>query len=377
MVNKNYSTMVFSKIAYLNNLKTLMLVFVIMIHSAVIYSGKGFFFYIETRHLDKYSNYFFEFFQAFTQAYFMSLLFTIFGYFLPDLLAKKGTKKFISDRFYHLGLPSLIYALLLYPIGEKIADPTFDWNHYIDGILSFKFISWTGPMWFTLTLLIFTLIYLAFKKWFDILITKCSFQFRVRNVLSLILLIALVAFLLRLVFPIGTMIINFQFDYFSSYFFMFFFGIFAREKNIFQTLDYQKAKKWFVAAFAIGVPLFIGIVFSTHMQDPRSLLSGWHLLALVNALWESFFCVAISIGLVGIFKKHFSTQNQFQKFLSDNFLAVYFFYVPILISIAVLLKNVELPPILKFVMVVLIALPTCFIFAYFIRKIPFLKKLFS
>lgn len=366
-----------SRIAYLDNLKALMIIFVVIVHTAITYSGVGVWFYTERDKLDYGFFYFFLFLQTFSQAYFMSLLFAISGYFTPASLSKKGTKKFIMDRIFRLGLPALIFATILFPICKRMVDPNFGWQSYVQGIISFDFVSWTGPLWYTLTLLIFTFIYLAVKKWWDKFVFLFSYKVTVKNVVVLMALISLVAFTLRLFFPIGTSVLNLQLGFFSAYFFMFFTGVLSKEKNGFEAIDYRKAKKWFLAAFALGIPLWVILIISAYGQNLEADVSGLHLQALLFTIWESFFCVSMIIGLLGIFKARFNTQNRLQKFLSDNSFAVYVFHAPILIVISLFLKNVLLAPIIKFLLVVIVALPICFLFTASIRKIPLIKRIFS
>ncbi len=382
MIEKSSATSIkpnLPRIAYLDNLKALAVILVVVIHTAVTYSDIGSWVYEERRSLDSASFYFFLFFQAFLQAFFMSLLFIISGYFIPDSLARKGRKKFITARMFRLGVPTLVFALLIGPICQMMAVPYFTLKSYLHGIITFKFIEWTGPLWFNVALLIFTFIYLACKRECDVLVRKYAFNITFKNILALIFLITIVAFGIRLIFPIGTSVMNLQLCFFSAYIFMFFLGIFAKEKNIFEKISYEKAKKWFIAAFAIGVPFFIWNVyfFFGSSRDIASADGGWHWAAFDFALWESFICVAVILGLLGIFKERFNTQNSLQKFLSANSFGVYVFHPPVVIVVSILIKNVDWPPILKFALVVPIVLPLSFILAHFIRKIPLLRKIFS
>jgi len=49
-------------------------------------------------------------------AFFMGLLFFVAGFFAPGSLDRKGTKQFIRDRAFRLGLPVLFYMFVLGPI---------------------------------------------------------------------------------------------------------------------------------------------------------------------------------------------------------------------------------------------------------------------
>jgi peptidoglycan/LPS O-acetylase OafA/YrhL len=370
------------RLGYLDNLKALAIILVVLVHTAVTYSGVGSWFYIVHRNLSDVSYYFFLFLESFSQAFFMSLLFAIAGYFIPESLAKKGTKKFLAGRLFRLGLPALLFALFLAPICEKLAHSDFSLSDYLHGLITFQFVSWTGPLWFTVALLIFTLIYVACKRWFDVLAAKYAFKITLRNVLVLVLLIGMVAFTIRLVFPIGSSVLNLQFSFFSAYIFMFLLGIFARQTNVFETIDYQQAKKWLKIAFAIGVPwwvlmIYFGIPVQENQRTITPLEGGWNMVAFSYALWESFFCVTFILALIGIFKKAFNSQNAFQRFLSTNSFGVYVFHSPVLIAVSVLLKNFDLSPILEWMLVASIVLPVTFIVVHYIRKIPLMRKVFS
>lgn len=100
---------------YIDNLRLLMIIFVVIMHSAVTYSGIGSWYYKEGGKLDLFSTVIFGFYQSFTQGYFMGFLFLIAGYFVPSSYDKKGFSKFIKERLVRLGIPTLIYMLIIHP----------------------------------------------------------------------------------------------------------------------------------------------------------------------------------------------------------------------------------------------------------------------
>ena len=56
------------------------------------------------------------------------------------------------------------------------------------------------------------------------------------------------------------------------------------------------------------------------------------------SLWESFVAVAMSIGLIAVFREKFNHQSKLVKMLSDNSFAVYMFHPMIIVPIAILLS---------------------------------------
>jgi len=65
------------RLAWVDNLRIMVIITVVFLHSAVTYSGLGGWYYKENDGVDMLSMIFFAFFQTFTQAYFMSLLFMV------------------------------------------------------------------------------------------------------------------------------------------------------------------------------------------------------------------------------------------------------------------------------------------------------------
>ena len=370
------------RMVYIDNLKALLIVFVVLMHAACTYSGIGSWAYIEHRDYGKVTYYFFLWYQSFSQAYFMALFFLISGYFIPRSLGKKGRKRFIQDRFYRLGLPTLIFMLIIHPLWMKIAQPGFELlGSLYRGIVTLKILAWTGPMWFAVVLLIFSMLVVLAQKPLAVISRKFTFAVNVKNVMWLALVIAIGAFALRCYFPFGTAVFNFQLGNFSAYIVMFMLGTVAGEKRLFEKINYATAKSCLAAAFGILLPIWFLIVglwipYGVNIETMQ-FLGGWNFPAFAYALWESFFCVVFSIALIGIFREKFNSQNRLQEFLAANAFGVYVFHPLVLTGVTVMFATVNWPPLLKFFVAVAVAVPASFLFSALIRKPQVLGKLFS
>ena len=93
------------RLSYLDNIRSLVIVFVIVVHSAVTYSGFGSWYYVESfpEQLSVFEMIFFGFLQSFLQAWDMGLLFFIAGLFASMALEKRGSFAFIKERTFRLG----------------------------------------------------------------------------------------------------------------------------------------------------------------------------------------------------------------------------------------------------------------------------------
>lgn len=369
-------TMQKERLFYIDNLRLLMIVFVVMHHLAVTYSGLGSWYYNENTHLEPLSRLWFSFYLSFEQAYFMGLLFMLAGYFAAGSYDRKGFGRSIGDRFQRLIIPSLIYMIIITPFIGMVelggGKPS--------GFSIADFFSGTGVMWFAVALFIFSLIYGFLRlivrkpenhanKELDPSFSKIAF---------LILIIAVSAFLIRIVQPIGTNILNMQLCYFASYIVLFIVGILAYRNNLFAKISYKTGKKWLICGIALGLIIWLLIaILAIRTGDVDSLGGGITWQSAFYSVWESFVAVSMSIGLVAVFREKFNRQSKLIKILSDNSFVVYMFHPPIIVAITLLLKPLALPLILKWLLLCIICVPLCFAAAHFVfRRIPLLRKVF-
>ncbi|AGK96843.1 hypothetical protein Clopa_1948 [Clostridium pasteurianum BC1] len=71
-----------SRMFFIDNIRLIMIIIVVLVHTSVTYSGIGGWYYIENKSVDTVSKIIFEIFNTFSQAYFMGFLFLIGAYIL-------------------------------------------------------------------------------------------------------------------------------------------------------------------------------------------------------------------------------------------------------------------------------------------------------
>ena len=368
------------RLPYIDNLRAMIIMIVVMVHTGVTYSNMGSWYYYEKTTLDLGTGIFFGMFLGTMQSFDMSFLFMVAGYFVPLSYDVKGASRFIRDRLFRLGIPLVIYILIIHYVTLKMAYPEIDFvEFYINAIKTLEIFSASGPLWFVLVLLVFSALYALFRLIFKKEIFLKSPKINTGNILLLTLIITIPAFLIRTVMPMGSAWMNLQFPYFTGYIVMFIIGIIAKRVELFDKITLRAGIKWLIVFLIVGYGFFgILIVLGGLLNGDLAVISGgfrWQ--AFAYALWESFGCVTISIGLIGIFRNCFNRQNRFQKILSDNCFGVYVFHSPILVSISVSLKWLALNPFLKFILVGVLAITASYVFTSLIRQIHFLKKIFT
>ncbi|MDQ7096771.1 acyltransferase family protein [Desulfosporosinus sp. PR] len=364
-----------ARLFYIDNLRLLMIILVVTHHLSITYSGGGSWYYIEGGHLDALSTLWFIVFKSFNQAYFMGILFMIAGYFVAGGYDRKGFGRFIGDRFKRLMIPTLIYIAAITPFIELV-----ELKNKWTGFSIAGFLSGTGVLWFAAALFIFSLVYGLARLIISRPATvtnekqlKPSFA----QAALLILIIAGCAFLIRIVQPIGTNILNMQLCFFASYIALFTVGIIAYRNNLFARISYKAGKRWLICGIVAGLAvLLVLVIAAVKSGNPSALKGGFTWQSAGYSLWESFVAVAMSIGLVTVFRENFNHQSEFIKAMSDSSFTVYMFHPPIIVAVTLLLKPIALLPIIKWLMLCLICIPLCFAIAYFVlQRVPILNRI--
>ena len=371
-------TIIKPRLYYIDNLRWLMIIFVVLMHINVTYSMLGGWYYIEKARLDLFQTIYFGIYGSFTQAYFMGFLFFIAGYFVPSSFDRKGFGTFTKERSIRLGIPTLIYMLFIHPLTIFILNHYLHWNlniaeEYIKNILTFKFIGNSGPLWFALALLIFSVIYGVIRK----LGTGYQRTFETSKInpaqiLIVALLISLFTFVTRLVFPIGTNYLNMQLCFFPQYIVLFILGIIFFRQNLLSAISYRLGISWFKYTLFLGTLFWFLLMYigkaTTNNFQPFTGHFSWQSAA--YSFWESFFCIGVCLGLIVWFREKFNCQGHWSKFLSHNAFGVYVFHTPILVFISMIFKDITMYPFLKYLIVAAIVIPLSFLVSHFLRKIP-------
>ncbi len=358
---------------YIDNLRVFLTALVIIHHTAIAYGASGGWCYISHNTVKGAQMIGLSSLLAVDQAFFMSFFFFISALFTPKSVDRKGIGKFIKDRLIRLGIPLtltmfFINPSLLYGIALYTGNTSKGWFGYIISFIS------NGPtashMWFVLALLIFEGIYLLGRnlqlvKIPDIIPTNS-------NILAFILFCSILAFVIRLIYPIGGKnFIGLQFGYFGLYTIFYFLGIWASRKNWEERLSYSRAKFWGYIALAV-IPLII-LAWISLISNPslfNNFIGGYHWQSLALSAWEAIVCTGLCYFLFLFFRKHLNYTNQFFTSMAANSYAVYFLHPLIVVAYTMLFEKVVLPPVTTFLIVALLSIVSCFAIAHVIRRIP-------
>jgi surface polysaccharide O-acyltransferase-like enzyme len=366
-----------ARLFHLDNLRIYLTILVIFHHTAIAYGGVGDWLVIDPG-VDDISPIFLTLFNAINQSYFMSAFFLLAGYFTPRSLEKKGGGSFFKDRLIRLGFPLLFYTTIFLNINKYLSDVVLRKSSFYP-----VWIYSPGHLWFLQALLIFAASYVIFRVFADRNISKKLFQYYQDRfppnstlVLSIIFLTVL-TFVVRVKFPVGSVVVGFQFGHFTHYVFSFYIGILAQRGDWFNRLSKGQARKWGIASL-IAIPFFFPLViFGGLLENEANIfkyLGGMHWQAFSYALWETILFIGITVFLLWVFRDRFSKAGPLLRSMAENVYTVYIIHQTVLFGMNIAFLSVNIPTILKFLIVSFITVPLCFLLSSLIRKIPYAKR---
>lgn len=368
------------RLLFIDNLRTFLIALVFLDHLAIVYGSPiGGFYGFQLGQIGMPLGLVYISFQTLAQAFFMGLLFLISGYFAVASYDRKGTKTFLKDRLIRLGIPLVVFALLVDPIVEFVLSTSRGWfsgsflTYMSNSIMHFSGAQF-GPLWFVLALLLFDVAYVGWRTISSKPISARSFP-RNSIILAFALLLGGATFAVRLIWPVGYTFtpLNFQFPYFVQYVALFIVGLIVFRSNWLMAISKEIARFWRRVAMALAVSL-LGIFVAGSRVGLNSFLGGFTWQAAVFALWEQLFAVAVCISLTVSFREKWNYQNRLLKALSNSSFTAYIIQAPVLVFLALGLQSIPLPLFLQFIIVAPIAVALCFAFAFVIKKIPMMDK---
>ncbi|MDB5127319.1 acyltransferase [Mucilaginibacter sp.] len=368
-----------AKINYIDHLKVVLTVLVIMHHTFITYGAPGGWYYAQKTTLTG-AIIPMTVFVAVNQAFFMGFFFFLSALFIPSSYDKKGPVKFVTDRLIRLGIPLVFYSLVLSPmlsyIPYKWADGhDITYLQYLGG-----FHPWIdfGVLWFVAALLIFTLIYVFYRMVVGRLKTVIALP-SVTAILFFAIGIGFISYVVRIVFPVGWVLkpLGFQLGYFPQYIALFILGLVASKNKWLDSADYKMGKRTRAIALClvlIGFPLFF--VVQKILDFPIAWFNtGTHWQSLWYAVWEQLVGFSIITALLCIGKHSWNKPSAFLSKLSRSTFAVYIFHPLVVISLSVIVRNWAIDPALKLLVICPLAVGLSFLLGLVLVKIPGVNKI--
>jgi glucans biosynthesis protein C len=331
------------RIAYLDNLKLLLVIGVIALHAAITYGFDG------SWYLESYDEMASVVVDALTVVlgtgwlFGLGLFFLIAGQLTGPSLDRKGPGRFARERLVRLGLPVVAYTLLISPFLEYVdyrqnGDGTEPlWPFVREQVWSFA----PGPTWFLEALLVFSLSYALWRALRPKAPPPTREPLRGRQVAVVALAISVTSFTAHLAFPIGSEQFHLQLGMFPQYVILFSLGVAASRRRWLETLSPKLWRRCGIAAVVAAAALLAVVLasgFFTGSAAEDRFAGGWQWEAAVFPLTEGVIAPCASLWAIGYFRQRFNRLRPVARLMAPFAYGAFILHPPVIVALALVIQ---------------------------------------
>jgi glucans biosynthesis protein C len=335
-----------TRLPWIDHLRTGAILLVVNMHACVTYSHVGDWYMMSEPEPSLAAKVPFIVWQGMLQSFFMGLLFFVSAYFAAGSLARRGPGGFARERLVRLGLPALLYMLVIHPFILLALNP---WNHdfgppaafYARYVASGEFLGESGPLWFAVALLLFCL---ALAGWTRLRppapVTADGTPPSGKLLAGFGLALGVVSFAVRLVQPIGTNVLNLQLCFFPQYIAWFLAGLHAARHGWLGPLAASPRARTAGWLALLGVPpvMLVLMLAGARHAPPEIFFGGPHWQAFGMALWEQLTGLGLAVGALALCSRRLNFESRPLRWLADRSFGVYVLHAPVLVALAMLFR---------------------------------------
>jgi glucans biosynthesis protein C len=362
------------RLAYLDNLKILLVVGVIALHTAITYGLDG------SWYLESYDEMASAVVDALTVVlgtgwlFGLGLFFLIAGRLSGPSLDRKGVRRFTEDRLLRLGTPLVAYTLLVSPFLEYV---DYRWNGGgTEGLWPFaREQVWhlaPGPTWFLEALLVFSLGYALWRVLRPEAERPSREPLRGGQVAAAAAAIAVTSFAVRLAFPLGSEQFHLQLAAFPQYVILFSLGAAAGRRGWLETLTPRLQRRCGLAgaitALTLPAVLLAGGFFDGGAAEDR-FAGGWHWQAAAGAIIEGVLATCVSLYAVEHFRRRHNRLRPLARLMAPAAYGAFVLHPPVLVGLALAVQPLPLPAELKFIAVLVAGVAASFGLAALVSRV--------
>ncbi len=365
---------------FIDRLRVVLTALVIVFHTAIAYGAAGGWYWREVDDLGRPLSIALTVFNAVCQSFFMGMFFLLAGYFTPAAFDRKGMRQFAIDRLLRLGVPLLVYGLLIGTATSAMVRSQLSAN-FLDlwfGMIakgSFNF----GPLWFAEALLLFTAGYLLWQLVWRRLsdngaVRAGAFDKALPSWRWWLLSAVGVGFgslLIRVWFPLGRDVAGMNIGYFSSYIFLFSLGCMAWRYRWLERVDRAQAKVWGIVALLVFPALpIVAATSGIFSGEGSKLAGGWSLADITYAFWDPFLAWGIIAMLLWQFRRRFNQPSVRWEGWASGAYGAYVVHPPIVVGLSLSLRGWDVATAAKFAVVSISAVVLSFAVSWSVKQIP-------
>ncbi len=274
-------------------------------------------------------------------------------------------KGFTESRLVKLGIPSLLYIVLVNPLlvfAGRQGTTTLA-SFVTDEWLKFKVIG-TGPLWFAIILFFcsVSLPPVVTKLRFD----KIKFPSWM-NIAIFGLVLSVATFVVRIWVPVGTFLWGFHLAFMPQFLVMPFVGMAAWQSGWLERTTNRQ--------FRICLAIMLACVCVWPLISSQPFNGGMTVQSVVRVLWESVLLISASFVFIHGAGIWLNRRTKLWDFLTETGYGVYVLHAIVLVFVALTFGNASLHPLVLWLALSALCVPLTFVLAWAARLVPILKKI--
>jgi surface polysaccharide O-acyltransferase-like enzyme len=233
-------------------------------------------------------------------------------------------------------------------------------------------------MWFVAALLVFTMAYVALRNLITIKFKKPLPTPGVSIIIPFAVLLGIISFLVRIVFPVGWVVkpVGFQLGHFTQYIALFIIGLLAYRNQWFDGLSRRTGKRLTLSAWLCLLFFPVFYIIRVKLDMPVAWYSGGlHWQSLLYAVWEQWIGLSILTALLCRGKRSWNVSSPLLVTLSRSSFTVYIFHPLGIIALSLAVRDWAVDPATKLLIVAPLAVLGSFLLGLLILMIPGVKKI--
>ena len=334
------------RLAYLDNLKTILIAGIIGAHAMMGYADFGSWTYQDVREValsPVVETIFVVVVASLGGLFLMALFFLISGLLTQDSLARKGEARFMVDRLWRLGLPFALYTVVAWPLVEyALHEPLLHERSYWQSFMDTDPVLDNGPMWFVGVLLAYSFGLVLWRRWAPA--GSAEGPLRWRRLLLVSLAVGVSTFLIRIGLPADSgQPLNAHVWAWPEYIAMFGLGVVAARRGWLRPIPGELARRCGVAT-VVAILCTAGAILTAESLglDADAFAGGWGLPALFAALTEGVLAVAAPIWVLATAQRRLNRTGPWRTALARSSYLAFMLQGPVLVGLALALRPVAL-----------------------------------
>jgi glucans biosynthesis protein C len=366
----------FGRLAWIDNLKIATIAGVVVFHAATAYITDVAEWYYEERTTSQLSSWLVGVPGVVLALFLLGPLFLVGGALAASSLARSGTRRFVRGRLVRLGVPLLLFVVVIDPLADLV-------GHTAQGLAPGVWETFgpasevrdVGPMWFVAALLTCSLVYAGWRRWAPVG-GHAGGLGREHLVLAAAALAA-ASFLVRVRWPfMGDTLLDLRFAQWPQAAVLFTLGVLLGERGAIQRLpeSWTRPAGWIAGVGVLGLFLLGGLHLAVSgALDP--MLGGWHWASAGLAIIEAVTAIAVSVWVVDHVGRWWPRQGPVLGRAGRGAYGAYVLHPLVLVLLSWAARLLPWPPEAKFVLVGVVGVAASFALGWTVTRSHLVARL--